>query len=233
MKYTEYEINIIQQYYPIKGAEFVAKLLNRKSRNIRMKACSLKIRFDKTSEFFKEFHSKSNKSRLGIKKPELSIRCKEMFRRGELKIPSFSKHNLSKDKSYPTWNSMMNRCYNLNNKGYHNYGGRGIGVCEEWKDPINFKKWFDCNFIKNCSVDRVDTNGNYDPKNCRFATNYEQMRNRRDTKINNFIVRVVKKMNQEKIPQSKIAKIFDMSKPTINKIVLGYRWGNVNLTKLK
>ena len=228
MEYTKSEISIIREHYPTKGSEFVANLLNRTPHNIRNKASSLKIKFDNNSEFFREFHNKSNKARLGIKKPDLSIRLKERFRNGELKMPSSPKHNLSKDRCYRIWNSMMTRCFNEKHKSYKDYGGRGIKVCELWKDITKFKEWFDRYFIENYSIDRLNVNGDYEPSNCRFSTNYEQMRNRRNTKINNFIVRIIKKMHQENISQPTIAKVFNMNKMTVNNLILGKRWGNIN-----
>lgn len=93
---------------------------------------------------------------------------------------------------YAVWNNMKQRCYNPDNKRYKSYGGRGITVCAEWTDKengfINFYKWSYSNGYKEnakrgeCTLDRINVNGNYEPSNCRWVTNVEQQRNKRNNK---------------------------------------------------
>ncbi len=83
------------------------------------------------------------------------------------------------------------KCDCGNNVHYHSYGGRGISVCEEWKnDYISFRNWCISNGYReeirksgrnNLTIDRIDVNGNYEPSNCRFLTNKENCLNKRDT----------------------------------------------------
>lgn len=96
------------------------------------------------------------------------------------------KHNLSKTKIYGRFKSMMGRCQNKNNKRYKDYGGRGIKVCNSWKENfINFYNWSLLNgFKENLTLDRIDVNGDYCPENCRWVDYEEQNRNKR----NNIIV---------------------------------------------
>lgn len=80
------------------------------------------------------------------------------------------------------WLSMMQRCENPKNKSYAGYGGRGITVCQEWRDPKTFCDWVD-QHLGACpaghSIDRVDNDGNYEPSNVKWSTASEQASNRR------------------------------------------------------
>lgn len=88
------------------------------------------------------------------------------------------------------WRGILYRCYNPCNKGYKNYGGRGIFVCDSWLNSFeSFKNWYDSNYIDGMSVDRIDNDGPYSPDNCRFSTHAQQMKNRRFTELRRSILR--------------------------------------------
>jgi hypothetical protein len=93
------------------------------------------------------------------------------------------KHNT---RLYRIYENMKQRCYNSNNKDYKNYGGRGITVCDEWKnDFMNFYNWaMENDYRDDLTIDRINNNGNYESNNCRWVTVKEQANNRRN---NHFI----------------------------------------------
>lgn len=96
-----------------------------------------------------------------------------------------AKHGDSRTRLYKIWAGMKNRCYCNSNHEYYNYGGRGIKVCDEWMDYINFKKWAESNGYtnsRNCTLDRIGNDMNYSPDNCRWATPTVQSNNRRSNR---------------------------------------------------
>lgn len=92
-------------------------------------------------------------------------------------------HGLRKEECANIFYGMHTRCYNPKHRSYHNYGGRGIKVCEEWHDISNFVKWCKNNgYKKGLQIDRIDNDGNYEPSNCRFVSVKQNLSNRRNTK---------------------------------------------------
>lgn len=90
-----------------------------------------------------------------------------------------SKHGMHGTRPYTIWASMKQRCINPNNQSYMYYGGRGIKVCDQWMSFEPFYAWAETNgYSNNLTLDRIDTNGNYTPTNCRWATLSQQRYNR-------------------------------------------------------
>lgn len=84
--------------------------------------------------------------------------------------------------TYETWRQMKKRCFTTTNKNYSSYGGRGITVCERWRDSFDdFLADMGPKPSSDYSIDRVDPDGNYEPSNCRWATRYEQAETKRGT----------------------------------------------------
>lgn len=102
----------------------------------------------------------------------------------------FETHGMRDHPLYSTWCNMKDRCYQKANKAFDRYGGRGIRVCDRWVHGDDGVTGFECFVIDmgpkpspEHSLDRYpDNDGNYEPSNCRWATDSEQMKNRRPFK---------------------------------------------------
>ena len=127
---------------------------------------------------------------------------------------------------YKTWMSIKERCYNPNIKNYHRYGGRGIIICDEWKN--NFQAFFlyiGKKPFPDALIDREDNDGNYEPGNCRWVTAAESAHNRSTNKVNWDIVREIRKRyKNEKITQRKLGILYNVGYTFIGKIVNNKTW---------
>ena len=82
-----------------------------------------------------------------------------------------------------TWGNMKQRCYNKNNAAYHDYGERGIHVCDEWQDFKTFWNWaWENGYKEGYTIERIDVNKGYNPDNCKWIPRSAQNWNRRDTR---------------------------------------------------
>ena len=96
------------------------------------------------------------------------------------------KHNLSYTRLYKVWANIKDRVLNPKKENYINYGGRGITICDEWKnDFMSFYNWaMENGYSDELSIDRIDNDENYCPENCRWTTSIIQNRNKRMHKNN-------------------------------------------------
>lgn len=97
-------------------------------------------------------------------------------------------HGMSKTTLYKVWRSMLGRCFYEKSENYKYYGGRGITVCDEWRNSFErFYEWaMDNGYSKGLTIDRIDNNGNYQATNCKWATVKEQENNKRNNHILEF-----------------------------------------------
>lgn len=100
--------------------------------------------------------------------------CVRKLKTSKLKL----KHGMASTGAHRSWQAMNRRCNNPNTPDYPYYGGRGISVCERWKDFANFYEDMGAR-PEGLTLDRVDPDGDYEPDNCRWATRLEQTRNRK------------------------------------------------------
>ena len=110
------------------------------------------------------------------------------FKKEQLK-KSITKHGHYYTRLRNVWNTMLQRCSNENTKAYKWYGARGIKVCAEWKNSFPaFREWALANGYDetakrgDCTIDRINVDGDYEPSNCRWTTMAEQQRNRRNNR---------------------------------------------------
>ena len=99
---------------------------------------------------------------------------------------SIKKHGMSNTRLYNILKKIKDRVLNPKNKAYQDYGGRGITICDEWKnDFMSFYNWAMSNgYSDELSIDRIDNDGGYSPENCRWTTSIIQNRNKRISKNN-------------------------------------------------
>ena len=135
-------------------------------------------------------------------------------------------------RTYRVWQGMIQRCTNRNTPAWSYYGGRGISVCEQWRSFIGFLADMG-EAPEGMTLDRIDTDGNYESANCRWATHAEQMRNRRpfdqrggrnpNAVLDQKAVSEIRKLAGT-MTQAKLAAGFGVSQATISNILSRRSW---------
>lgn len=137
--------------------------------------------------------------------------------KNELVRARMTTHGKINTRLYSIWGGMKSRCHNKNGPGYYDYGGRGITVCKEWENFDQFYEWAMKNgYRDDLTIDRIDVNGNYEPDNCRWITNAEQQRNKRD---NHYIT-----YNGETNVLRDWSKILGINESTLSHRINSYGW---------
>lgn len=143
----------------------------------------------------------------------------------------YYKHGETKTRLYRTWINIKCRCFYKKDKSYLDYGGRGITVCDEWLDKdngyINFRNWsLNNGYANNLEIDRKNTDGNYEPLNCRFVTRIENSRNKRNT-INMKIVNEIRTLYKTgNYTQKELGNKYNLSQGMISCIINNKNWGD-------
>ena len=126
-------------------------------------------------------------------------------------------HGMSHSMEYKSWRSMLDRCLNPNDKSWSDYGGRGITVCDEWKE--SFESFFADMGLKpgpKHSIERCDNSKGYSKGNCRWATSKEQNRNRRS---NTFV-----EMDGKRLTIVEWCEIYGIHPNTVHSRIGQRRW---------
>lgn len=120
-----------------------------------------------------------------------------------------STHGMTGTRIHNEWRAMKRRCYTKSHIEYKRYGGRGISVCDEWRDNfMSFYDWAMTNgYRDDLTLDRIDVNGNYEPSNCRWVTQKEQQNNRRN---NHYI-----EYNGEKLTAKQFSEKYNLNYSTL------------------
>lgn len=144
----------------------------------------------------------------------------------ECHLQTHIKHNLSKTKTYASWNAMINRCHRKNKHGEKYYKNRGITVCERWLDSFE-------NFLADMgerplgkTLDRINNDKNYEPENCRWATPKEQRKNQRPLikyKLTMNDARNIRKLSKT-LSHSALSKLYNVSSGCIWLVVNNKTW---------
>ena len=166
-----------------------------------------------------EVSRRTNALRSGRAQSCMSAGCRLAIVRANLKT-----HGLTDTPEYVSWSSMIQRCTNSKRRGFRHYGGRGISICDQWRHSFE-------TFLADMgprpdgtSIDRIDVDGNYEPSNCRWATDAQQARNRTNRKLRPHQIAQIRWLVSVGMPKTGIGEVFGVSDSMVYAIVMGQTW---------
>ncbi len=137
------------------------------------------------------------------------------------------RHGLRKVPEYGVWDAMIQRCTNPNNKKYHRYGGRGITVCDRWRNSFQaFYTDMGQRPFPKAQIDRVNNNGNYEPNNCKWVTSAYNNQHTSRTKLSIAKAREIRKSYGVKTARE-LSKKYDIAIQNIYEILHNRIWKEV------
>jgi hypothetical protein len=129
-------------------------------------------------------------------------------------------------KLYRAWSMMRNRVYNKRGKDYPYYGGRGVEICDSWENFQQFANDVGLPPGPEWTLDRIDTHGNYEPDNVRWATRKTQVRNRPYNALNEKTAARIRELYATgRYRQVDLAATFGCTQGTISHMIRGRTWG--------
>jgi hypothetical protein len=139
------------------------------------------------------------------------------------------RHRIKKHKStYNSYRNMLDRINNHKYQNYSRYGGRGIKVCDRWQESFdNFFEDMGKKPSKKYTLDRINTNGDYTPENCRWATREQQARNSTICKLTEPDVKTIKILRANGLKYIEIMGVIDISYAQLSAIMKGRYWADV------
>lgn len=146
-------------------------------------------------------------------KKHVSCGCHRKY----IAIQRVQTHGMSGTFEHRVWKNILARCYRPTSTHYASYGGRGISVCDEWRNSfLAFLADVGHAPSKNHQIDRIDNNGDYNKQNCKWSTRTEQCNNRR----NNIIVTY----NQQQMTLSQLCRKLNLPYETVRRRIRDYGW---------
>jgi len=147
-------------------------------------------------------------------------------------------HGHSNTRLYSIWKDMRRRCNNPKRNNYHDYGGRGIRVCEEWNKFTNFYNWSMSNgYEDHLTIERINVNGNYEPNNCEWIVRQKQNGNTRKNKEfkaispngETFLSKNIREFSRtHKLDRGEVSKCLSNNRDTYN----GWEFDLINQTNV-
>lgn len=162
-------------------------------------------------------------------KPHTRGYCKKhydkLLKSGKLEVIR-KYHGYSDTPEYYSYNHMLGRCYNSNQWDYYRYGGRGITVCDKWKNSfVEFIKDMKDKPFKGAEIDRIDNDGNYEPCNCEWVSHKENGQHKSNVYLNQKAADEIRELINNNILSRKDASArYNVCKANIDAIMQGRIW---------